>query len=184
MAEIAAARPCRQDQVVVAVAAVVEHHLLVGGVDVVHLSQQDLQVRGLPHHLAQGGGHIGLGHKPCGHLIEQGLEQVEIASVDQGDAYGFSGQGMGRLEAGEPPTHDHHMGGFSQQLRRGCELEKEPLRSHHRPLTSPTLSGFAWTSAPRCGRAHGALSADPGVPPRWAEAWLGVRPGGCAGWWG
>ena len=54
VAEIAAARATGQDQVVVAVAVVIEHHFLGFWIDIHHLAQQDLDIGGLAHHLAQG----------------------------------------------------------------------------------------------------------------------------------
>ena len=95
---------------VVAVAVVVEHHLLGLGIDIHHLAQQDLDIGGMAHHLAQGRGHIALRHQSRGHLIEQGLEQVEVAFIDQGDAHRLAGQGMAGLEASKATAHNHHMG--------------------------------------------------------------------------
>ena len=95
MAEVAAGGPGREHEMVVLVAAVVEDHLLLIGIDVLHFPHQDLDVFGLAQHHAQGGGDIGLGDQPGGHLIEQRLEEVEVAPVDQGDANGFPRQHVG-----------------------------------------------------------------------------------------
>ena len=130
MAEVAAGRSCGQNEMVVAVAAVVEDHLLVLGIDVIHFPHQDLDVFGFPQHHPQGGGHIGLGDQARSHLIKQGLEQVEVAPVDQGDANGLPRQDMGRPQPGKPTAHDHHMGCGSEQFRRRGQLEKKAFGSH------------------------------------------------------
>ena len=140
--EVAAAGTGRQDQMVVAVAAVVEDHLPGLGVEVVDLAEQDLHIGGLAHHLAQGGGHVGLRHQSGGHLIEQGLKQVEIAPVDQGDPHRFPGQRMGCLETGKASAHDHHMGLLAQGEIRWGEFKEEALRCHGHWPVARTLCRF------------------------------------------
>ena len=97
MAEIATPGSGGQDQVVVAVATLVEHDLPSCGIDLLHFAQQHLHIWCLAHHLPQGRRHISLGDQSRRHLIEQGLEQVEVALVDQGDAHGFADQRMAGL---------------------------------------------------------------------------------------
>ena len=115
---------------VVGEAAVVEHHLLGRGVDLFHLPQQDLDVGGFAQQPAQGRGHVGLRHQAGGHLIEQGLEEVEVALVDQGHAHRLAPQGLGRLESGETAAHDHHVGQLGAGAPRWIEFEEEPFRRH------------------------------------------------------
>ena len=45
-----------------------------------------------------------------GDLIEQRLEQVEVALVNQGDAHIRLGQSLAGMHAGKAPTDNHHMG--------------------------------------------------------------------------
>ena len=97
MAEIATPRSGGQDQVVVAVATLVEHDLLSRGIDLLHFAQEHLHIWCLAHHLPQGRCHISLGDQSRRHLVKQGLEQVEVALVDQGDAHGFADQRMASL---------------------------------------------------------------------------------------
>ena len=64
VAEIAAGGAGRHDQMVVVQSTIVKDHLLCGGVDVVHLSHQDLHIGSLPQHDPQRRGHIRLRHQP------------------------------------------------------------------------------------------------------------------------
>ena len=73
-AEIGASRAGGQDQLVVAVMLPVEQHLSRLWIDIHHFAKQDLDIGRIAHHLAQGRGHVGLGHQPRGHLIQQRLE--------------------------------------------------------------------------------------------------------------
>ena len=115
---------------VVAVALLVEHHLLGLRINVHHLPKQDLDVGGLAHHLPQGGGHIRFRNQPRSHLIKKGLEEVEVALVDQGDSHWLACQGMTGLQTGKPPSHDHHMGPSAHGLNRRIQFQKEAF---HRP---------------------------------------------------
>ena len=130
MAEVTAARSGGQDQVVVAIAPVVEHQLAVGGIEIDDLAQQHLHIGGLLQQPPQRRGHVRLRHQPGGDLIEQRLKQIEVALVDQGHPHGLSGQGSGGLDAGKPSSDDHHMGPGGHRLHRWREFEKEALPSH------------------------------------------------------
>ena len=94
---------------VVAVGLAVENDLLALWVHRGDLSQQHLHVVLLAHQFAQRRGHITSRDQTCGYLIKQGLEQVEVALVNQGDAHIGLGQGLAGVHPCKATTHDHHM---------------------------------------------------------------------------
>ena len=115
---------------VVAVATLVEHDFLCRGINLLHFAQEYLHIRCVPHHLPQGGRHISLGDQSRRHLVEQGLEQVEVALVDQGDAHGFADQRMAGLQTTKTTAHNHHMGEGLQAFHRWIELQEEAFAGH------------------------------------------------------
>ena len=88
----------------------VEDDLLGIGLDLGHLAEQHLHVALGAHQLPQGCGHISAGHQAGGHLIEQGLEEVEVALVDQGDAHIGALEGLAGFDAGKAAADNHHVG--------------------------------------------------------------------------
>ena len=86
-----------------------------------------------PHQQPQGGGHIAQAHQSSGHLVEQRLEKVEVAFIDQGDAHIGALETLAGLNAGETAAHYHHMGFIAQFLHGRFQFQKEPLgREGHR----------------------------------------------------
>ena len=142
MAEVGAARAGGQDQVVVAIAPVIEDHFIGVRVKIHHFPKQDLDVGGLAYQQSQGRGHIRLGHQACSHLIEQGLEQVEIAFIDQGDPHGLAGEGLDSLEPRKASAYHNHMGTGSQLLVRGVQLQEEPFHCHCDCCRAPSRYRF------------------------------------------
>ena len=130
MAEERAAGSRGQHQVVVAVGLAVENDLLAFGINVGHLSQQHLNVALLANQLPQGGGDVSTGHQTRGDLIEQRLEQVEVALVNQGDAHIRLGQSLAGMHTGKPPTDNHHMGCMAETFLGGVQFKKEMLACH------------------------------------------------------
>ena len=124
-AEIGAARSGGQDELVIAVVLAVEHHLAGLGIDIDHLSQQDLNIGRIAHHLTQGGGDIGLRHQSRSHLIQQRLEEVEVAFIDQGDAHWLTRETMADLQARETTPNHHNVGPVQHRLIGRIELEKK-----------------------------------------------------------
>ena len=175
MAEVAAAGAGRQDQVVVGQLPVVEHDLFGLDVYLLNFAQQHLHIRGLAHQLAQGRGHVALRHQPGGHLVQQRLEQVEVALVDQGDPHRLIDQGVAGLEPGEAAAHDHHMGQGFQPLIGGLQFQEEAFAGHYSQNSGFKVSilgrfgllevGWLWT--PTCLLHRSRLS--------W-PAWLMTPP--------
>ena len=134
MAKEAAARSGRQDQVVIGHGLAIEDDLLGLGLDLADLTQQHLHIALGPHQLAQWRGHIAAGDQASRHLIQQRLEQVEVALIDQRDAHIGAFEGFASLDAGKSTTNDHHMGLAAQLLHRRLEFKKETLTGgSHRP---------------------------------------------------
>ena len=77
--------------------------------------------RGRRHHL-----------RACvgGHLVQQRLEQVEIALVDQGHPHGLVDQGVAGLQAGKATTDDHHVGGIAEPCFRRFKLKEKTFSGH------------------------------------------------------
>ena len=145
--EVAAAGTARQEQLVVAIALLVEDDLAGLRIDVHHLTQKDLHIGRLAHHLPERRGHVGFRYQAGGHLIEQRLKKVEIAFVDQGDPHRLPAESMGRPQPGKSPADDHHMGpGRHRRLRR-IELQKKALRGHDFPAGNP-LTLWGWGEGP------------------------------------
>ena len=130
MAEIGAAGTGGQDQAVVTQAAVVEDHLPGVGIKIDHLPEQHLHIGRLGQHQPQRRGHIRLGHQAGSHLVQQGLEEVEVALVHQGHPHRLAGEPMGRLEPGEAPAHDHHVGPALHHGFARLQLEEEAFLRH------------------------------------------------------
>jgi hypothetical protein len=132
MAEVAAAGARGQDQVVVAEMGTVENDALLLWIQIHHLPKQHLHVLVFREELAQRDGDIGFGDQSRGHLIEHGLEEIEIALVDQRHPHGLTGEAPGGLDAGEPSSHDHHMGPGLHAFLRRLQLEEKALGCHGR----------------------------------------------------
>jgi hypothetical protein len=84
--------------------------------DVVHLGQQGGQVGLVPEQAAGRRCNRGGGQSSGGHLVEQGLKQVVVGLVNQGDVNRCFGQRFGRFETTETPADDDHMGSFIRHV--------------------------------------------------------------------
>ena len=119
-----------QHQVVVATGLAVENDLLAFRVDVGHLSEKHLNIALFADQLSQWGGDVTAGNEPGGHLIQQRLEQIEIALVDQGDAHIGLGQSLAGMHAGEAAAHNHHMRSMAQAFLWGLQLQEKVIAGH------------------------------------------------------
>ena len=93
-------------------------------VDAEHLREAEREV---PLAAEDGAHRVGdvLGREPRGgHLVEQRLEQVVVAPVDEGDAQRGAAQRPGGPQAAEPGAHDHDVG---------------ELLGHQRKVAAPAL---------------------------------------------
>ena len=76
-------------------------------VEPAHLGELDLDVPVAVKHPAQRWGDLALGEDPGRHLVEQGLEEVMVDAVHQGDLDRRPAQGASREQAAETSSHDH-----------------------------------------------------------------------------
>ena len=70
-------------------------------VDVLHLAQDHAQRRIVAEDVADGRCDLALREDPGGHLVEQGLEEVVVGPVDEGDPHRRPLEGPGGEEAAE-----------------------------------------------------------------------------------
>lgn len=81
-----------------------------GLVDVGHFTQAHFHIALVTEDVAQRRGDIRRGQACGGHLVEQRLEQMVVATVHQGDAHVRRGEGTGGPEAGKTATDDEQVG--------------------------------------------------------------------------
>ena len=113
MPEIGLLHSGRHDQVVVAefdrlTGRPPRQHLVPAGVDAGHLGQDAFNVPVPAQHVPQRRGDLALGQDPGRALVQQGLEQVVLAPVDEGDLDRGTAQGPGGEQPGESAADDHH----------------------------------------------------------------------------
>jgi hypothetical protein len=106
VAEIGVARAGREDQIVVLDFAVGQAYEALGGVDRDGLGQQNADVLLALENAADGVGDIAGGERRRRNLIEQRLEEVVIAAVDDGDESVGVLERAGGVEAGEASADD------------------------------------------------------------------------------
>ena len=107
MAKVTVGGTSRHHQVVKQqTAAIRQQHLFASGVDVGHLGQQGGQVRLFAKQTARGGGDGWCGQTCRGDLVKQGLEQMVVGLVHQGDVHRRFGQGLGGFEPTKAATDD------------------------------------------------------------------------------
>ena len=108
MAEIGVARAGREDQRVVGQrVAVIEQHALVRRVDAGHGGEQGRDLGPAAQQIADRPGDLRGRQRGGGDLVEQRLEQMMVAPVDQRDADRRAGQAEGRLQPAETGADDH-----------------------------------------------------------------------------
>jgi hypothetical protein len=122
-AEISMARAGGEDEVVVSdPALVIDHNLTPGSVHAGDPAELDARVRLVGQDRADRPGDVG-GRECCRrHLVQQRLEQVVVAPVDQDQVHRCLAQRPGRGQATEAHAYDHHA---------------RPISSHRLPF--PTL---------------------------------------------
>ena len=126
VAEVGVARARSQHQPVVAQRTVAKLHRAALDVDVGDLVQDDPGVVLVAQHAADGTGDVGRGQAGGGHLVEQGLEQVVVASVDQHHLDGGVGQALGGSEASEAASDDYDPGSLGHGVSTGSVSTKHP----------------------------------------------------------
>ena len=107
VAEIGVGRAGGDDQVVVADLAVGQHDAPGRRIDRDGLAQDDLHVLLVPEDPADRRRDVARVERGGRDLVEQRLEQVMVAAVDQGDIHRRPAKSPGRLEAREAAAEDH-----------------------------------------------------------------------------
>jgi hypothetical protein len=74
-----------------------------------HLGEQDLGVPLLAQDAPDRSGDVGRVQAGGGDLVEQRLEQVVVAPVEEGDPHRRPGELAGAVEPGEAAADDHHL---------------------------------------------------------------------------
>ena len=72
------------------------------------------------------------------YLIQQGLEQVEVALVNQGDAHIGLGQGFAGMHPCKAAANDDHMRGITQPLSWRFKFQKVMVARHLQPIGVPS----------------------------------------------
>ena len=112
MSEVGVGGAGGEDEVVVLGAAAVEADEPFGEVDGADLGEDDAVVGDPAEDAADGAGDVGGGEGGGGDLVEEGLEEVVVAAVDEGDADGCLGEALGGGDAGEAAADDVDAGEF------------------------------------------------------------------------
>ena len=110
VAEVVMGRAGGDDQLVVRHLAVTEPHAAPLDVDRLDLAEQHPGVLLPGHHRAQRRGDLARRQAAGGHLVEQRLEEVEVAAVDQRDRDRRALERARRVEPAEAAADDHHPG--------------------------------------------------------------------------
>src|SRR5262249_25574513 len=106
-----------EDEVIVGEVFVAHNDAPGGEVDGGDVGETHLDVALLPENRADRGGDVGGGEGGGGDLVEKGLEEVVVATVDQGNFDRRFGEGAGGAEAGEAAADDDDAGRVGG---RGC----------------------------------------------------------------
>ena len=99
---------------VVAVSLSVEDDLLPFRVDLCDLTQENLHIVLIANEFSKRGRHISTGNQSCGDLIQQRLEQVEVAFFDQSDSHIRGCECLAVIDPGEPTTDDDDVRGVPE----------------------------------------------------------------------
>jgi hypothetical protein len=126
------------------------HHRPAVQVETAHVGEERARVRLLLDHAPDGGRDQARRQDARGDLVEQGLEQVMVGAVDQGDVDVRAGQRSGGAQSAESPT-DHH--------------DAVPLGAHATEANGPVT--VLRPSLPSSGTTPVAVSGAPLTVVRW-----------------
>ena len=129
VSKVGVGHPGRDDEVVVVEVSVLEEDALLLHLDALDGPHEDRDVALAPEQLADWRGDIRGGERRGRHLVEQGLEQVMVALVDQRDADPRDVQLTGRGQATEAATQDDDVGLlFPQHVARTSLVDDRRTR--------------------------------------------------------
>ena len=122
MAEISVARAGGEHQRVVGQrVAVIEQHALVCRIDAAHGGEQGRDLGAVAQQIADRPGDLRGRQRRGRDLIEQRLEQMMVAAVDQRDRDRRAGKPIGRFQSAEAGADDHHVMGFCRRFAPSCQ---------------------------------------------------------------
>ena len=99
-------------------------------VDVLHLAENGAQGRIVPQHVAYGGRDLALREDPGGHLVQQGLEEMVIGPVDEGDPHVGPFEGTGGEQPAEAAPDDDHV------VQPAVDAGRRPVPGHRSRSTT------------------------------------------------
>ncbi len=110
MAEVVVRGARGHDQIVVVQLSLDENDTPAVRFDASGFGQEDRRIPLPPEDAPDGRRNLRRREARRGHLVEQGLEQVVVAAIDDGEAHGRPAQSLGGVEPRESRPHDHHPG--------------------------------------------------------------------------
>ncbi len=120
MSKVVMARPGGDDQRVIRLAAVLEVYEPAVEVEADRLGEQDASVLLTLEHVAERRGDVGRREAAGRHLVEQRLEQVEVAAINQRHAHVGLAQRLRRVQPAEAAADDHHPMTRIHEAPSGC----------------------------------------------------------------
>ena len=131
MAEIGVARAGGEHQRVVGQGiAVIEQHALARGVDAAHVGKQRRHLLASAQQIADRPGDFRRRQRRGRDLVEQRLEQMMVAAVDQRDLDRRAGKPKGGFQPAETGADDHHAMGLFRRCRHGMRPRFQMLCVH------------------------------------------------------
>src|SRR5262249_7641856 len=113
MPEIRVPAPGGEDEIVVVqLSTIVQEGHAPLRIDALHLRQKDFRILLLVEQVPDRRGDVGRRQRGGGQLIEQGLKDVMIRPVDEGDVDERVAKHARGIEAAEPAADDEHAGPF------------------------------------------------------------------------
>jgi hypothetical protein len=148
VAEVRVAGARGQHQRVVAELALVQDQAAAGQIHRLDLGQEHRHVGRASQNRAQGRRDVGRIERGGGHLIEQRLEEVVVAAVEEGDPCRPAREGARRVEPAESPSDD-------DDVRVSVTRVHEPIfRGASRGVNPVRLTGSAVRHRVRLRRSH------------------------------
>ena len=100
---------CEHQSVIGDPVAIFEDDLAIGRIDIDHRAEQGRDLLASSEEMANRPGDLGSCKRGRGHLIEQGLKQVVVALIDNGDPHGCASQAMRDFQPAEAASDDDDM---------------------------------------------------------------------------
>src|SRR5437762_10223800 len=145
MAEIGMARAGSENQRVIGDSvAILEQHALFVCVDAVHTGEQRRDLLAVAQEMADRPGDFGGGERGGRDLIQQRLEQMMVAAVDQRDLDGCALQAEGCFQPAKAGADDDHAMGFGRRRGHGGQPSVRYLSRLCSHFAAAIQGGFAY----------------------------------------